>query len=212
MGQQLLTKHNYDFYCVASAFQKSIRRGIEDDAMYWAAELYDSNYRDYAWKRIIVMASEDVGLGEPSCIVQIMALKQAYEEFKRMKDYGAMKLPYVQAVLCLVRSRKSRYCDHAITVYWSKIETERKEFPDYVYDKHTYRGKYELKRGLEHFYSDASLICNANKLKGEEELESIARKVDGVWRDFDREDIPVNDESYMAIRRKIGDDDSPTLF
>ncbi len=43
---QILTKNGYDFFEVASAFQKSIRRGMEKEAMYWAIELYESNYQN----------------------------------------------------------------------------------------------------------------------------------------------------------------------
>ena len=49
---QRLTKKGYDFYEVASAFQKSIRRGLLEDAMYWGIELYESSYEEYAWKRM----------------------------------------------------------------------------------------------------------------------------------------------------------------
>jgi len=209
--EQLLTVHKYDFFEVASAFQKAIRRGEEEDAMYWGIELYESNYKDYVWKRMIIMCSEDVGLGEPSCIVQVMALHQSFEFLRKMKDYGAMKLPFTQAIICLVRSRKSRYCDHAITVYWNENTKQyrRMEFKDYVFDMHTRRGK-AMGRGLRFFYTDSCKICNANKIKGEEELERRAWQVDEVGSDIDREDIPVTDEGYMVARRR--DDDSPTLF
>lgn len=206
--KQILTCHGYDFFEVASALQKAIRRGIEDDAMFWAVELYESNYQNYVWKRLIIMCSEDVGLGEPSCIVQVMALKQSYDYLRTMKDYGAMKLPFTQAVICLVRSRKSRYCDHAITVYWKKVETEHRQFKDYVFDMHTRRGK-AMGRDLRYFYTDSCLINNANKLKGEDQMEAEAWKVDNVYG-INREDIPVQDDAYMVIKRKA--DDSPTLF
>lgn len=204
----LRTKNGYDFYEVASAFQKSIRRGLEEDAMYWGIELYESNYAEYAWKRMVIMASEDVGLGEPSCIVQIMALKQSFDYLTQRRDVGAKKLPYTQAVIVLVKSRKSRYIDHAITVYWQQNQEELKQMPDWAYDKHTRRGKM-LGRGLQHFYDVACLITNANKVAGEEELERIAWRIDKV-SPSDREDIAVSDKAYRNADRK--DDGSPTLF
>lgn len=205
---QRLTKKGYDFYEVASSFQKSIRRGLLDEAMYWGIELYESSYAEYAWKRMVIMASEDVGLGEPSCIVQIMALKQSYDYLELRHDQGAKKLPFTQAVVVLVKSRKSRFVDHAITVYWQQNREEVKPIPDWAYDMHTRKGK-AMGRGLSYFYKESCLIANANKVKGEEDLERIAWKVDNVYG-VEREDLPATDKAYKADERK--NDGSPTLF
>lgn len=192
--KQLLTKNKYDFFEVASAFQKAIRRGEEEDALYWGIELYESGYKKYVWKRMVIMCSEDIGLGEPSCVVQVMSLKQSFDFLQECKDMGAMKLPFVQAILVLVRSRKSRYCDHAITVHWKLNAEEIKEFPDYVYDMHTRKGK-SLGRGLKHFYEESCKILNANKIEGEEELEKLAWATDGV-NNIQREDVAATDSQY----------------
>lgn len=205
---QKLTKKGYDFYEVASAFQKSIRRGLLEDAMYWGIELYESCYAEYAWKRMVIMASEDVGLGEPSCIVQVMALKQSYDFLELRHDQGAKKLPFTQAVAVLVKSRKSRFVDHAITVYWQQNREEVKPIPDWAFDMHTRKGK-AMGRGLSYFYKESCLIANANKVEGEEELERIAWKVDNVYG-VDREDLPATDKAYRSEERK--NDGSPTLF
>ena len=205
---QRLTKKGYDFYEVASAFQKSIRRGLLEDAMYWGIELYESSYAEYAWKRMVIMASEDVGLGEPSCIVQIMALKQSYDFLELRHDHGAKKLPFTQAVAVLVKSRKSRFVDHAITVYWQQNREEMKPIPDWAFDMHTRKGK-AMGRGLNYFYKESCLIANANKVEGEEELERIAWKVDNVYG-VEREDLPATDKAYRSEERKK--DGSPTLF
>lgn len=205
---QRLTKKGYDFYEVASAFQKSIRRGLLEDAMYWGIELYESSYAEYAWKRMVIMASEDVGLGEPSCIVQIMALKQSYDFLDLRHDQGAKKLPFTQAIVVLVKSRKSRFVDHAITVYWQQNREEMKPIPDWAFDMHTRKGK-AMGRGLIYFYKESCLIANANKVEGEEELERIAWKVDNVYG-VDREDLPATDKAYRSEEKK--NDGSPTLF
>ena len=209
MSEQVLTKKGYDFYEVSSAFQKSIRRCLEEDALYWGIELYDSGFKDYCWKRMVIMCSEDVGLGEPSTIVQMMALKESFEYLQRMKDYGAMKLPFTHAIVLLCRSRKSRYIDHAITANWQNHKEEIKAIPDWAFDMHTRRGK-AMGRGLKYFYQESCKICNANKLKGEEELERLAWKCDGIYGGIDREDEPVRDAAYLAVKKNY--DDCPTLF
>lgn len=209
MSEQVLTKKGYDFYEVSSAFQKSIRRCLEEDALYWGIELYDSGYKDYCWKRMVIMCSEDVGLGEPSTIVQMMALKESFEYLQRMKDYSAMKLPFTHAIVLLCRSRKSRYIDHAITVHWQNHAEEIKGIPDWAYDMHTRKGKF-MGRGLQYFYQESCKISNANKLTGEEALEKEAWRVDGIYGGIDREDEPVKDSAYLAVKKNY--DDSPTLF
>lgn len=177
---QVKTKKGYDFFEVSSAFQKSIRRGLEDDALYWAVELYDSGYQNYVWKRMVVMASEDVGLGDPNVIVQIMALKESFDFFVKLKDqHASEKLPFTQAVIALVRAKKSRYVDHAITYYWQGHMTQYKPIPDWAFDMHTRRGK-ALGRGLKYFYQESVKIANANKIEGEEELERLAMEMDNV--------------------------------
>lgn len=210
MSDQVLTKKGYDFYEVSSAFQKSIRRGLEKQALYWGIELYESGYKDYCWKRMVIMCSEDVGLGEPSTIVQMMALKESFEFLQRTKDYGAMKLPFTHAIVLLCRSRKSRYIDHAITVNWQNHNEVIEPLPDWAFDMHTRRGK-AMGRGLRFFYEESCKIANANKLKGEVELEKEAWKVDGIYGGIDRVDEPVNDTAFLAIKSK-NYDDSPTLF
>lgn len=205
---QKLTKKGYDFYEVASAFQKSIRRGLEEDAMYWGIELYDSGYSTYCWKRMIIMCSEDVGLGNPSCIVQVMALKQSFDFLSACRDDGAKKLPFTQAIVVLVRSGKSRYIDHAITVRWQTHQEEFKPLPDWAYDMHTRKGK-SLGRGLKYFYQESCKIVNARKIAGEEELEKIAWRVDNVYG-IDREDVPFSDKAFKkSVNESIGE---PTLF
>ena len=201
MSFQLRTKHGYDFYEVASAFQKAIRRADEESALFWGAELWESKYIDYAWKRMAIMCSEDIGLGEPSCIVQFMALRQSHELLIKLKEKDNA-LPFFHAIILLVRCRKSRYVDHAVTVYFDKIERERRAFKDYDYDNHTRTGK-AMGRGLDFFYNESAKIHNANKIKGEEELEQIALKVDNV-KFCNRQDIPVSDDELLAIEKRGG--------
>lgn len=175
---EIKTRNGYDFFEVASAFQKSIRRCDEKYSMFWAVELYESNYQKYAWKRMLIMASEDVGLGDPNCIANMVALKASYDYLVSLNDkHKPEKLPFTQAVLYLTHCKKSRYVDLAISVYWDKNATEKLEVPDYVFDMHTRKGK-SMGRGLDHFYNEAAKINNANKLPNELEMEELARVVD----------------------------------
>lgn len=193
---EIKTKKGYDFFQVASAFQKSIRRCDEEQSTFWGIELYESGYQAYAWKRMVIMASEDVGLGDPDVIVKIMALKQSYD-FLSSKNERSLpeRLPFMQAVILLTRCMKSRYIDHAITYYWQTYKDKYLEMPDYAYDMHTRKGK-SMGRGLKYFYEEGVKTNNSNKIKGEEEMEALAMEVDNV---FGVERVDINHDDTEAI-------------
>ena len=58
MRKRLLTQRGYDFYEVASALQKSIRRADTKVAGYFALELFPQ-YHNYVWKRLLTVSAED---------------------------------------------------------------------------------------------------------------------------------------------------------
>jgi hypothetical protein len=147
---------------VASALQKSIRRGEEREALFWATELELSGFGAYVWKRLTIIASEDVGLAEPLLPVLVRTLQANWsEERKRQKTpgfEGFFRVYLVHAVIALARARKSRLCDHALVVMYGQ-ERPRPEIPDHALDRHTKRGR-ELGRGGEHFVEVGSLLAN----------------------------------------------------
>src|SRR5437764_5397212 len=71
---------------VVSALQKCIRRGRVDDALYWATDMYLTGYDEYCWKRLRIMASEDVGPAEPRLPATIAALYATHADLKKKKD------------------------------------------------------------------------------------------------------------------------------
>lgn len=177
---QIKTKNGYDFFEVSSAFQKSIRRCDENETMFWAVELYVSNYAKYLWKRMLIMTSEDVGLAAPGLPSQIIALKQSYDYLLSLKDKHTPEvLPFIHALLLLVRSKKSRFVDLAFSVYWDNHNKAKNshDVPDYSLDMHTRRGK-KLGRGLEHFYKEGALVNNKADIPLETEFEKLAEAVD----------------------------------
>ena len=163
----LTTKNGYDFGEVASALQKEIRRGNEREAYYWAKELEDRYYK-YLWKRLTIIASEDIGMANPEAVIFINSLRSNYfwlrENTKKELpiDYNII----AQAILYLCRSPKSREADHFLAVMehdyrgdhqW--LPVNRLEVPDYALDKHTGKGR-SMKRKWEHFIYTASKLNN----------------------------------------------------
>jgi len=69
----LTTTLGYDFFEIASALQKEIRRGHEEAAMYWALEL-TPKYDDFLWRRLAIIASEDIGPADDAITILIDTL------------------------------------------------------------------------------------------------------------------------------------------
>jgi hypothetical protein len=142
---QLKTHGGYLAGEVTSALQKSIRRGDERGAVFWASELDLSGYGKYVWKRLKIIASEDIGPAEPELPAQIRALFENWKEIRAEEskfppwDTNAM-LFLTHAVILMARARKSRAVDNALAVMYT-ADRPHLEIPDYALDGHTARGR-----------------------------------------------------------------------
>lgn len=176
MKYKLKTLKEYDFFEVASAFQKSVRRGLEEDAMYWAVELFNSGYDEYLWKRIKIISSEDIGLAEPNIAANISGLYSSYLEQKKKKDESNQpeRLFLTHAVLMLCRSKKSRVVDHALIHFWRTHPYNHKQIPDCALDKHNERGR-KLGRGWKHFFEEGTTLENMAVVEGEGSYRQLAQ-------------------------------------
>jgi len=162
------TVGGYDYYEVVSALQKSIRRGLEDDALFWATELYMSEYALHAWKRLLVIASEDIG---PAMNGASLVVKNLYDMWFENKKSGEAKLWFVHAVLVLVRAPKTRIVDHATIVFFEG-KREHREIPDWALDIHTSSGRF-LGRGYEHFFDIGASLAG----EGTDEYRDRAKEI-----------------------------------
>ena len=163
MSYQILTRKDYDFYECASALQKSVRRGIEKDALFFGMELYASGYSKYLWKRIFIMVSEDIGLANPDLPQRIQALYANWQIIAE-KNVNDGTLPIIHAIVELCRSKKSRMLDHAKV--WALFTDYRPDVPDYALDTHTRRGK-RMGRNLDFFKEVGSIINNELDLQND---------------------------------------------
>lgn len=149
------TVGGYDYYEVVSALQKTIRRGDRDAALFWATELYLSKYEAHAWRRMLIIASEDVGIAAPFVFIQIRLLYDTWVERKKEDD---AKLFFIDAILRLVDAAKCRITDSATIVFFEG-ERPRKDIPDYALDVHTEAGR-RLGRGYSHFFTEGAKLEN----------------------------------------------------
>lgn len=151
--QAIKTVNGHPLPEVVSALQKSIRRGHVDDAMYFATDMYLSGYAEYAWKRLRIITSEDVGLADLDMRARIQALYALWVDMKKKKDeyQEPERLFLVHAVILLARAPKNRTVDDALVFHWGQHANIKRDIPDYAIDRHTARGK-QLGRGVEHVF------------------------------------------------------------
>ena len=74
------TVNGYYFSDVASALQKAIRRGQEKEAVFWAFEMADSKAEMYLWRRLVTIASEDIGLAAPEVAILVGTLAENWKK------------------------------------------------------------------------------------------------------------------------------------
>ncbi len=71
-------KGGEEHYNLISAFQKSIRGSDPQAALYWLARMLESGEDPmYITRRLVRIASEDIGLADPQAITQAIAIKDA---------------------------------------------------------------------------------------------------------------------------------------
>ena len=134
------TKLGYKLDEVASALQKEIRRGDEEAAVYWAL-LLQSAAPQYAWKRTLVAAAEDIGIAAPETVAQVSALAQAW---KISKEHAWYVSPHhlTMAVVLLCRAPKSTEVEDLLSYTDELIRRGiKRDMPDYAVDGHTQAGR-----------------------------------------------------------------------
>lgn len=77
---QRFGKFNSDFYSTISALHKSIRGSDPDAALYWLARMLRGGADPlYVGRRLMVMASEDIGLADPRAVAIASAAVTAFK-------------------------------------------------------------------------------------------------------------------------------------
>jgi putative ATPase len=103
-------------YNYASALQKSIRGSDVDAAMYYAACMVDAGEDvSFLFRRLEVIASEDIGMADPTALLTVVAAREAY------RALGAPEGEYAiaQAVVHLACAPKS----NAVYLAWKAART-----------------------------------------------------------------------------------------
>jgi putative ATPase len=73
-------KSGEEHFNIISALHKSVRNSDPDAALYWLARMIESGEDPmYLARRMVRMASEDIGLAEPGALAQTLAAMQAFD-------------------------------------------------------------------------------------------------------------------------------------
>jgi putative ATPase len=91
-------------YDIASAFIKSLRGSDPDAALYWLARMVDGGEDPlFIARRLVILASEDVGLADPGALSVAIAAQQAVHFIGMPEGF----YPLAQATIYLATAPKS---------------------------------------------------------------------------------------------------------
>jgi putative ATPase len=100
----LYDKSQDSHYNLISALHKSLRGSDVDAALYWLARMLDGGEEPlYILRRLVRFASEDIGLADPTALLQALAAKESYEFLGSPEG----DLAIAQAVIYLATAPKS---------------------------------------------------------------------------------------------------------
>ncbi len=134
-------KKGEEHYNLISAFIKSVRGSDPDAALYYLARMLEGGEDPmFIARRLVILASEDIGNADPQAIVVAVACKEAVEFVGMPEGF----LPLSQATIYLATAPKSN------SAYLAYKEAKRavREFPDAPVPLHLRNAPTELMEKL----------------------------------------------------------------
>lgn len=151
LAQRSSMKYDRDgdqHYDILSAFQKSIRGSDPDAALHYLARLLEAGDLISACRRLLVTASEDIGLAYP----QAISIVKSCIDAANMLGLPEARIPLAQAVVLLATAPKS---NSAYVAMDAAIQDIRKgnagQIPQSLQDAH-YQGAKKMGRGISYQY------------------------------------------------------------
>jgi putative ATPase len=146
----LYDKDEDQHYDTISAFIKSVRGSDPDSALYWLAKMIEAGEDPrFIARRLIILASEDIGLADPMGLLVATSTLQAVE-FIGMPEG---KIPLAQATLYLACAAKSNSSVMGIGNALEAVQQgEVVQVPVHLRDAH-YPGAKKLGHGVGYQYS-----------------------------------------------------------
>lgn len=135
-------------YDLISAFQKSIRGSDTDAALYYLAQLCESGDLPAIFRRLLVIAYEDIGLANPPACQHATSAVQAAQ----MVGLPEARIILANAVIELCLSPKSNSAISAIDAALNDVRNKPSaSIPDNLKDAH-YKGAAKLGHGINYLY------------------------------------------------------------
>jgi len=158
------TKNGLPSMACVSAMQKSIRRGLEREAMEFAVELMHTSkgFHTMVCNRLELIAHEDI---DTEADPRVVPFVRASLEFAReLYDpdpmrLGKSRMAIGNAIRLMCRAKKSREGDHfqAAVGFRNLLDGFVPTIPDWANDGHTMKGKSQG-RGLEYFREESTKL------------------------------------------------------
>ncbi|WP_026884324.1 replication-associated recombination protein A [Clostridium akagii] len=144
---------NYDksgdnHYDMVSAFIKSMRGSDPDAALYWFARMIiGGEDPKFIVRRIIVHASEDVGMADPR------AMLIAHSAWNALNTIGMpeARIPIAEAIIYISKAKKSNAVICAVDAAFLDAKKEQYRVPPHLRDAH-YKGALNLDNGIGYKY------------------------------------------------------------
>lgn len=135
-------------YDILSALQKSIRGSDENAAIHYAARLIESGDIISLSRRLLVIASEDIGLAYP----QAASIVKACVDSAMQLGLPEARIPLAEAVILLATAPKSNSAYMAINSALEDVRNgETGDFPRHLQNKH-FDGEGAEVRGQHYLY------------------------------------------------------------
>ena len=137
-----------DGYSILSAFHKSLRGSDADAAIHYLARLIKAGDLQSITRRLLCVASEDVGLAVP----QAITITEACVSAALQLGLPEARIPLAQATIYLAQCPKSNSVINAIDMALYDLDNiETGDIPIHLKDAH-YAGAKKLGRGVEYKY------------------------------------------------------------
>lgn len=142
-------KSGDNHYDIISAFIKSMRGSDPDAAVYYLAKmLYAGEDVKFIARRIMILASEDIGNADPQALLVAAAAAQAVERVGMPES----QIILAQAVSYMACAPKSNAAVNAISSAMESVKRVHTTVPAHLQDSH-YRGHEEMGHGVGYKYA-----------------------------------------------------------
>ena len=127
----LYDKHGDAHYDTISAFIKSLRGSDADAALFWLARMVEAGENPrFIFRRMLISASEDIGLADPQAMIVVEACAAAFERVGLPEGL----YPLAQAALYLAGAEKSNSLLGFFDALKTVREANRQDVPSHLRD------------------------------------------------------------------------------